>query len=96
MCTKKGIKILTGEDGNSIAYLNNEEIKQCFIDFCEKDWFPLGNNVTKIERGGLGEYFKEKLKKSPKYASHYSAIWVSQRKLIYRYGLRNRIELKTV
>jgi hypothetical protein len=32
---EKGIKILTDEDADSIAYLNNEEIKRCFIYFSD-------------------------------------------------------------
>lgn len=93
---EKGIKILTGENGKSDEYLNRDEIQNCLLYFEDKKWFPLGNNVTKIEPGGLGEYFKNVLHKSPKFASHYVAIWVNQNLLVYRYGLRSRIELKIV
>jgi hypothetical protein len=42
---EKGIKILTGGDTDSIAYLNNKEIKRCLIYFSDQDWFPLGSQV---------------------------------------------------
>jgi hypothetical protein len=29
-----------------------------------------------LKEGGLGEYFQDVLKKSPRYASHYAAIMV--------------------
>lgn len=91
-----GLQVLTGANGKSIEFLSSSEIKDCLSYFSNKDWFPLGNNVTDISEGGLGEYFRNVLHKSPKYASHYAAAWVNQGLLGHRYGKQSRIELKVL
>jgi hypothetical protein len=91
-----GIHIRTGENMNSAEFLSSTQIKNCLLAFKNSEWFPLGNNITNIEVGGLGECFKNVLHKSPKYASHFAAIWVNQGLLDYRYGDRSRVELKVL
>jgi len=91
-----GITICTGPEGKSKVYLSNMEIEMCLKHFADKGWFLLGNSVDNITPGGLGDYFYKELKQSPKFASHFAALMVEQGKLIYRYGSKNRIEVKVL
>lgn len=50
--------------------LTKSQIEEIPKNFKTKDWFILGNNITGIIPGGFGEYVKEYLSISPKYASH--------------------------
>lgn len=91
-----GVYILTGANSKSVEFLSSPEIKNCLSYFTNKNWFLLGNNITEIREGGLGEYFRDVLHKSAKYASHYAAIWAKQGLLEYRYGKQSGIELKVL
>jgi len=64
--------------------------------FSNREWFPLGNKIDEVKPGGLGEYFKNVLKTSPKFASHFASVLVSQGRVEYRYGTYNQIELKVL
>lgn len=90
-----GIKILTGQKRKTELFLSNQNIESCLKHFSTIDWFPLGNTIDNIKPNGLGEYFKNTLKKSPKFASHYAAILVHQGRLKKRDGKRN-VELKVI
>ena len=50
--------------------------------------------MDNVKPGGLGEYFRDQLGKSPKFASHFASIMVNQGRLIYRFGVNHRAELK--
>ncbi|MBD3339231.1 MAG: hypothetical protein GF353_08980 [Candidatus Lokiarchaeota archaeon] len=93
---ENGIFISTGENYKSNIFLTSLEIKNCLLHFKKYNWFPLGNNITNLTPGGLGDYFLNTLHKSPKYAGHFAAIWVNQGLLTHRYGNYNRIELKVL
>lgn len=93
---ENGIIVFTGPEGKTALYLKHKVVEQCLEHFRGRGWFPMGNNVTSITPGGLGEYFREKLLKSPKFASHFAAMLVDQNRLEYRYGKRNMVELRVV
>jgi hypothetical protein len=94
--SEEGIKVLTGPKGKTDLYLTNQAIESCLMHFRTAGWFPLGNQIDAVKPNGLGEYFQNIFKKGPKFASHFAAILVNQRRLIYRYGERNMVELKVV
>jgi len=91
---EKGITVFTGSQGKTKLFLEHSLITECLNYFKGKGWFPLGNRIDKVEPGSLGEYFKYTLKKSPKFASHFASVLASQGRLEYRYGYRNKVELK--
>jgi hypothetical protein len=94
--SEDGIVLWTGSKGKTVFRLNAVELESCLAYFTGHEWFPLGNRVDAVERGGLGEYFQDILRQSPLFASHVAAILVNQSRLEYRYGVRNRIELKVI
>jgi hypothetical protein len=94
--SEDGIKILTGPEGRTKLFLTNSTIESCLRHFSKAGWFLLGNQIDAVKPNSLGEYFKKILKKSPKFASHFAAIFVTQGRLTCRYGTRNIIELKVV
>ena len=94
--SEKGIRVRTGPQGKTCLCLEHLKINECIEHFRKRDWFPLGNKIDEVKENGLGEYFLENLKKSPKFASHFAAVLVKQRRFICRYGEHNRIELKVV
>ena len=63
--------------------------------FQNKGWFVLGNQVDNVKDGGLGDFIKSNLKKSPKYASHVAAYLHNIDKLDFRTD-NGFIELKVV
>lgn len=93
---ERGITVLTGQKGKTYIHFSHTEVEKFLSHFSEKGWFLLGNAVDNVAPGGLGEYFKVKLRTSPKFASHFSALMVEQGMVVYRYGLRNRLELKVI
>lgn len=91
---ENGLYILTGLEGKTQLCLTNSQIERCLSHFRSKGWFLLGNAVDNVKAGSMGEYFRETLKTSPKFASHFASIMVDQGRLIYRYGSYSRVELK--
>lgn len=69
------IKVETGRkhNGVSITWL---EYKKMVSFFRDKGFFPMGSQTGSVKKGSLGEYFKDVLKKSPRYACHYAAIMI--------------------
>ncbi len=81
----------SSEDGIEVAYdrgsrqsLTSAQIEQLLSHFGDR-WFPLGANMTDPPAGGLGHYLLETLRISPRYASHFAAVLVIQKRLHYRY-----------
>ncbi|NJD01808.1 MAG: hypothetical protein FIA99_04250 [Ruminiclostridium sp.] len=91
---KNGITFFTGQDGRTQCFLLSKDIEQCISYFKDKGWFLLGNNITDIKPGGLGEYFKNVLKVGAKLASNFAAVMVRQGRLEYKYGEYNSLNLK--
>ncbi|MEN6327711.1 MAG: hypothetical protein ABFD18_16080 [Syntrophomonas sp.] len=91
---ESGITVLTGPEGQTACKLKNEVIIECLAYFSNSGWFLLGNAIDNVKPSSLGEYFKDHLKLSPKFASHFASILYSQGRLSYRYGPYNRVELK--
>ena len=94
--SEEGTTVLTGPEGKTRLHLTNQDIESCLTHFRTVGWFPLGNTIDAVKPNGLGEYFKNTLNESPKFASHFAAILVNQDRLIYKYGKRNMVELKVV
>jgi hypothetical protein len=69
------IRIETGRKHNGVC-VSWQEYKRMVAFFRPKGFFLLGNRIDSVREGGLGEYFRDVLKKSPKYASHFAAIMV--------------------
>jgi hypothetical protein len=69
------IRIETGRKHNGVS-LSWQEYKKMVSFFRQKGFFPLGNQIDSVKEDGLGEYFRDVLKKSPRYASHFAAIMV--------------------
>jgi hypothetical protein len=69
------ILIETGRKHNGVS-VSWQEYKKMISFFRPKGFFPLGSQMDSVKEGGLGEYFQEVLKKSPRYASHYAAVMV--------------------
>ncbi len=90
---EKYIKIYTGTKNSSERFAN-DLIEDCLNYFAHKDWFILGNAIDGVKPGGLGDYFKNTLKMSPKYASHFASLMVGLGKLEYRYGSYCRLEFR--
>lgn len=90
------IYIFTGENYTTPQQLHGREIERCIEHFSGTGWFPLGNSIDYVKEGSLGEYFKCKLKVSPKFASHFAAVLVKKSIIIYRFGPYNRVELKVI
>ena len=93
---EEGITLLTGAEGKTQLFLQHDVIDECLNHFKDKGSFPLGNSIDNVKPDGLGEYFLNTLKKSPKFASHVTSILVSQGRLKYKYGDNNGIELIVV
>ena len=91
----EGYRIFTGKKGKTSLKLSYKDIELYIKYFRGKGWFLLGNNITNVIPGGLGEYFKDTLKRSPKFASHVAALLVNQRRLKFRHE-RLAIELKVI
>jgi hypothetical protein len=69
------IRIETGHKGSGVT-VSWSDYKRMVSFFRAKGFFLLGNRIDEVRSGSLGEYFKYRLKKSPKYASHFAAIMV--------------------
>ncbi|MFZ2456094.1 MAG: hypothetical protein WAX07_06430 [Candidatus Altiarchaeia archaeon] len=69
------IRIETGRKHNG-ASISWQEYKRMVAFFRPKGFFPLGSRIDSLKEGGMGEYFQDVLKKSPRYASHYAAVMV--------------------
>jgi len=69
------IAIETGRKHNGVS-VSWQEYKKMVGFFRPKGFFPIGNQLDSLKEGGLGEYFQDVLKKSPRYASHYAAVMV--------------------
>ena len=99
---KKSFRAEIGEDyidihtgaKNSSARFTKVLIEDCLDYFSDNDWFILGNAIDGVKPGGLGDYFKNTLKMSPKYASHFASLMVELGRLKYRYGPHNRLEFR--
>ncbi len=91
----KGIAIYCGDAFSAKCWLTHAEIIDMLKHFENRDWFPLGNCIDNVKPGGLGEYFKDILKKSPKFASHYASILCIQHRLDYKY-FKKSICLKVI
>ncbi len=89
------IDIFTGAL-NSSARFTKTLIEDCLVSFSDKDWFLLGNVIDAVKPGGLGDYFKNTLKMSPKYASHFASLMVELGNLEYRYGDHGRLEFRVI
>lgn len=83
---ENGIRIFTGPSGETECFLDHSEVDRMLQYFSDKGWFLLGNNVDNVKSASMGEYFQNILHKSPKFASHYAAILVNQRRLRYDYN----------
>ena len=91
-----GIRVLTGQKRETDLYLTNQQIESFLNHFSTNGWFLLGNNIADLKDDSLGEYFKNTLKRSAKFASHFAAILVIKGRLEHRYGKYNAVELKVV
>lgn len=91
---ENGLYILTGPEGRTQFLINHKQIEKCLSHFSGIGWFPLGNAVDNLKAGGLGEYFRDIFKTSPKFASHFASMMVEQGRLAYHYGRNNMVELK--
>jgi hypothetical protein len=69
------ILIETGRKHNGVS-VSWQDYKKMVSFFRPKGFFLLGNRIDSLKEGGLGEYFTDVLKKSPRYASHYAAVMV--------------------
>lgn len=69
------IRIETGRKGNGIK-MSWQDYKKMIAFFRCRGFFPLGNGVDDVRPGGLGEYFRDRLKKGSRYASHFAAVMV--------------------
>ncbi|MFH0809703.1 MAG: hypothetical protein V2A77_04455 [Pseudomonadota bacterium] len=87
-----GIELVTGRKGTP-CFIETAEAEACIGHFRQRGWFALGNNMTAVQPNGLGEYFQQSMGKSPKFASHFAALMVSQNKLECRRD-NGKIELK--
>ena len=81
-----GITICTGKNFCTVEFFTNGELEEILNHFQGKGWFPLNNDQTgkDLKENGLGAFFKDTLKKVPKYASHIAAYLVKKGKLHYR------------
>jgi len=69
------IRIETGHKGSGVT-VSWSDYKRMVSFFRGRGFFLLGNRIDDVKAGGLGEYFRDRLKKSPRYASHFAAIMV--------------------
>jgi hypothetical protein len=69
------IRIETGRKNNGVS-VSWQDYKRMIYFFRPKGFFLLGNQIDSVKEDGLGEYFRDVLKKSPKYASHFAAVMV--------------------
>jgi len=69
------ILIETGRKHNGVS-VSWQDYKKMIGFFRQKGFFPIGNQIESLKEGGLGEYFQDVLKKSPRYASHFAAVMV--------------------
>lgn len=63
------------------VHLSDAELDDIISHFRGRGWFPLGASMTSPTPGGLGEYFRRILGKTPRYSSHFAAVLVRQGRL---------------
>jgi hypothetical protein len=71
---ENGITIWAGVSGK--AHLDRQEVQQCLAHFAGR-WFPMGSSMTEPTDRGLGQYFRDILGMTPRWAGHFSAVLVS-------------------
>ena len=76
-----GYTLVTGQAGTSVR-LTDEQVATVLAEFGDGGPFPLGAGKNNRSHDGLGQFVKDRLKKSPVHASHLAALLAAEARMV--------------